>query len=203
MMWNGSGSAGPGGSMAEFIQSLMTQRPDLAQILAQMTRQQSSGLGQLAGTGGMASSGGLGYNTQAGGARPNLGGGYQGTGPTLPYAQRFNTSPQPRYPAIPMPTAPNGGSNQQPYTPSPYASPMPGWGQPTAPTGPKFYPPSGPKQYGPATSSYTAPTGPKQYGFNQAPPAFSAPSQPKVYNPQPVTGDGTVGLDWYAQQAGA
>ena len=36
----------------------------------------------------------------------------------------------------------------------------------------------------------------------EQPPAFTAPSQPKVYNPMPVVGDGTTGLDWYAQQAG-
>lgn len=278
MMWNGSGSAGPGGSMAEFIQSLMTQRPDLAQILAQMTRQQSSGLGQLAGQAPAGRTGDLAYVVGRDGPMPGRGGGYtppptysgpmpqgglwgmqgqqptyplpyaqrfnstpdapavarmptsydggrtyvmesgtggfQGTGPTLPYAQRFNTNPGPNYPAIPMPTGNSGSKFYPPSGPKQYGPTQPAYTMPTgpkqygtpdpytAPTGPKYMPPTGPKSYG-APDPYVAPTGPKSYGFNEAPPAFTAPSQPKVYSPQPVSGDGTVGLDWYAQQAGA
>ena len=109
--------------------------------------------------------------------------GQQPTNP-LPFNQRFNTSPGPRYPAIPMPTGVSI-DNQQPYTPPAYSSPMPEWSQPS---GPKYMPPTGPKVYGQTTPAQ--------------PPAF-VPPQPKVY-PQtaPMAGDGTTGLDWYAQQAG-
>ena len=122
--------------------------------------------------------------------------GQQPTSP-LPYGQRFNTTPD--APALArMPTSYDGGRTYQ---------------METVNTGSKFYPPSGPKQYGPTQPSYTMPTGPKYmpptgpkvYGQTmpaEQPPAFTAPSQPKVYNPTPMVGDGTTGLDWYAQQAG-
>ena len=73
-------------------------------------------------------------------------GGNQGTGPTLPYAQRFNTNPGPSYPAIPMPTV-TGGRSQTPYTPPPFVSPMPEWQTPQRPA-PFSAPASQPKTYG-------------------------------------------------------
>jgi hypothetical protein len=109
--------------------------------------------------------------------------GFQGTGPTQP--------------SYTMPTGPKSYGTPEPYT---------------APTGPKYMPPTGPKAWGtpqpyaaPTGPKYMPPTGPKVYGQTmpaEQPPAFTAPSQPKVYNPMPVVGDGTTGLDWYAQQAG-
>ena len=134
--------------------------------------------------------------------------GQQPTRP-LPYGQRFNASPMPAASAQ-MPTSYDGGNT---YGMS---------------SGPKFYPPSGPKQYGPTQPSYAPPTGPKQWGnpepyaaptgpkympptgpkvFGQTtpaePPAFTPP-QPKQWGApaMPMAGDGTSGLDWYAQQAG-
>lgn len=103
----------------------------------------------------------------------------------------------PTQPSYTMPTGPKSYGTPEPYT---------------APTGPKYMPPTGPKAWGtpqpyaaPTGPKYMPPTGPKVYGQTmpaEQPPAFTAPSQPKVYNPMPVAGDGTTGLDWYAQQAG-
>ena len=103
----------------------------------------------------------------------------------------------PTQPSYTMPTGPKSYGTPEPYT---------------APTGPKYMPPTGPKAWGtpqpyaaPTGPKYMPPTGPKVYGQTmpaEQPPAFTAPSQPKVYNPMPVVGDGTTGLDWYAQQAG-
>lgn len=103
----------------------------------------------------------------------------------------------PTQPSYTMPTGPKSYGTPEPYT---------------APTGPKYMPPTGPKAWGtpqpyaaPSGPKYMPPTGPKVYGQTmpaEQPPAFTAPSQPKVYNPMPVAGDGTTGLDWYAQQAG-
>lgn len=182
-------SSGLGGGMAQLIRSMMMQRPDLAQILASMSQQKAGGLGQLAGgaagqmggnlaarvpqggmprtngpmpyggqmpQGGMwgrpmqpmASQPGSGYNMAAGGVRPGFGQGMPGntgTGSTMPYQQRFNQTPQPYTPPMPMPTA-----NRPAFTAQPQTPPSPG--------------------------------------------AFSS---------QPMAGNGTVGLDWYAQQAGA
>ncbi len=53
-------------------------------------------------------------------------GGNQGTGPTLPYAQRFNTSPQPYTPPMPMPTTvdrPAAPYRAPAYTPAPFSAP--------------------------------------------------------------------------------
>lgn len=186
----GGMTAGLGGGMAQLIRSMMMQRPDLAQILASMSQQKAGGLGQLAGgaagqmggnlaarvpqggmpsTGGpmpysgpmpqggmwgrpmqpMAPQGGNGYNMGAGGVRPGFGQGMPGntgSGPTMPYQQRFNQTPQSYTPPMPMPTA-----NRPAFTAQPQTPPSPG--------------------------------------------AFSS---------QPMAGNGgTVGLDWYAQQAGA
>jgi hypothetical protein len=105
--------------------------------------------------------GSTGMNPGMGGQRQNTGnsgssplgpppvagyGGNQGTGPTLPYAQRFNTNPGPSYPAIPMPTV-TGGRSQTPYTPPPFVSPMPEWQTPQRPA-PFSAPASQPKTYG-------------------------------------------------------
>ena len=51
--------------------------------------------------------------------------GFQGTGPTLPYAQRFNTSPQPYIPPMPMRTAdrPAAPYRAPAYTPAPFSAP--------------------------------------------------------------------------------
>ena len=160
--------------------------------------------------------------------------GQQPTSP-LPYGQRFNTTPD--APALArMPTSYDGGRTYQmetvntgskfypPSGPKQYGPTQPSYTMPTgpksygtpepytAPTGPKYMPPTGPKAWGtpqpyaaPTGPKYMPPTGPKVYGQTmpaEQPPAFTAPSQPKVYNPMPVVGDGTTGLDWYAQQAG-
>ena len=51
--------------------------------------------------------------------------GFQGAGPTMPYAQRFNTSPQPYTPPMPMPTAdrPAAPYRAPAYTPAPFSAP--------------------------------------------------------------------------------
>ena len=50
--------------------------------------------------------------------------GFQGAGPTMPYAQRFNTSPQPYLPT-PMPTVdrPAAPYRAPAYTPAPFSAP--------------------------------------------------------------------------------
>lgn len=51
--------------------------------------------------------------------------GFQGTGPTMPYGQRFNTSPQPYTPPAAMPTAdrPAAPYRAPAYTPAPFSAP--------------------------------------------------------------------------------
>lgn len=72
---------------------------------------------------------------------PTYGGsGFQGTGPTMPYGQRFNTSPQPYTTPTPMPTAdrPAAPYRAPAYTPAPFSAPTPQpktYGAP-APAGP-------------------------------------------------------------------
>lgn len=197
--------AGLSSGMAQLIRSMMMQRPDLAQILASMSQQKAGGLGQLAGqppanfgpqplpyggssdllyrpgrdgpmpgqnrsgppqysgpmpqggmwgrpTQPMAPQGGNSYNMAAGGVRPGFGPGMPGntgTGSTMPYQQRFNQTPQPYTPPMPMPPA-----NRPAFTAQPQTPPSPG-------------------------------------AFSSQPPGAG------------MAGNGTVGLDWYAQQAGA
>jgi len=211
-MWNQSPSA----SFGALLQHIAQSNPQVFQAIMQMAAQRQQGTG------------GIGSLPPAQGGPMPQGGmwGQTGQRPTnpLPYAQRFNASPMPAASAQ-MPTTSNNIANQTPYTPPAYSSPMPGWDQPS---GPKFYPPSGPKQYRPTQPSYTPLTGPKQWGtpepyaaptgpkympptgpkvFGQTtpaePPAFTPP-QPKQWGApaMPMAGDGTSGLDWYAQQAG-
>ena len=180
------------------------------QIMQQRQQQGVGGIGSLPqpGSGGPMPMGGLWGMT-----------GQQPTSP-LPYGQRFNTTPD--APALArMPTSYDGGRTYQmetvntgskfypPSGPKQYGPTQPSY---TMPTGPKYMPPTGPKAWGtpqpyaaPTGPKYMPPTGPKVYGQTmpaEQPPAFTAPSQPKVYNPTPMVGDGTTGLDWYAQQAG-
>ena len=196
-MWNQSPSA----SFGALLQHIAQSNPQVFQAIMQMAAQRQQGTG------------GIGSLPPAQGGPMPQGGmwGQTGQRPTnpLPYAQRFNASPMPAASAQ-MPTSYDGGNT---YGMS---------------SGPKFYPPSGPKQYGPTQPSYTPLTGPKQWGtpepyaaptgpkympptgpkvFGQTtpaePPAFTPP-QPKQWGApaMPMAGDGTSGLDWYAQQAG-
>lgn len=224
--------AGLSSGMAQLIRSMMMQRPDLAQILASMSQQKAGGLGQLAGqppanfgpqplpyggwsdllyrpgrdgpmpgqnrsgppqysgpmpqggmwgrpTQPMAPQGGNGYNMGAGGVRPGLGlgmppgmAGNRGTGPTLPYNQRFDMTPDAPAMAM-MPTSYDGGRTYQ----------MQGGqvGRPAAPYRPPAYSPQPMPQ-----------TPPSPGAFSSQPPGAGMAGN-----------GGTVGLDWYAQQAGA
>jgi len=197
-MWNQSSGA----SIGALLQNLAQTNPRvLQQIMQIMQQRQQQGVG------------GIGSLPQPGSGGPMPMGG--------------NLAMQVPPGGIPRTNGPSGFSGQMP------SGGM--WGMAGGNTGSKFYPPSGPKQYGSTQPSYTMPTGPKSYGKQgsytaptgpkswgtpqpytapigpkiygqtmpaEQPPAFTAPSQPKVYNPMPVVGDGTTGLDWYAQQAG-
>ena len=197
-MWNQSSGA----SIGALLQNLAQTNPRvLQQIMQIMQQRQQQGVG------------GIGSLPQPGSGGPVPMGG--------------NLAMQVPPGGIPRTNGPSGFSGQMP------SGGM--WGMAGGNTGSKFYPPSGPKQYGSTQPSYTMPTGPKSYGKQgsytaptgpkswgtpqpytapigpkiygqtmpaEQPPAFTAPSQPKVYNPMPVVGDGTTGLDWYAQQAG-
>ena len=78
---------------------------------------------------------------------------------------------------IPRTNGPSGFSGQMP------SGGM--WGMAGGNTGSKFYPPSGPKQYGSTQPSYTMPTGPKSYGKQGS---YTAPTGPKSWGtPQPYT----------------
>ena len=162
-MWNQSSGA----SIGSLLQNLAQTNPRVFQAIMQMVAQQ-----RQQGVGGIGS-----LPPAQGGPMPFSGQmptggmwGMTGQRPTspLPYAQRFNTNPGPSFPAIPMPTSYDGGQTYQ---------------METGNTGSKFYPPSGPKQYGPTQPSYTMPTGPKSYG---TPEPYTAPTGPKQWGtPQP------------------
>ena len=213
-MWNQSSGASIGALLQNLAQTNPRVLQQIMQIMQQRQQQGVGGIGSLPqpGSGGPMPMGGLWGMT-----------GQQPTSP-LPYGQRFNMNPGPNYPAIPMPTGNSGSKFYPPSGPKQYGPTQPAYTMPTgpkqygtpdpytAPTGPKYMPPTGPKAWGtpqpyaaPTGPKYMPPTGPKPFGQTmpaEQPPAFTAPSQPKVYNPQPVSGDGTTGLDWYAQQAG-
>ena len=202
-MWNQSS----GGSIGSLLQSLAQNNPQVFQAIMQMVsaqRQQGvGGIGSLMPRAGMSPRG---DNSMIGGPMP-MGG---NLAMQVPPGGMPRTNGPPAYSGQP----PQGGmwsmGGQQPNTGGGFAGGMGGnMGMGAASyapqqTGPKYMPqqpytqPTGPK--------YMPPSGPKTYGQTmpaEAPPSFSQPKPfPQQPAQQPMAGNGTTGLDWYAMQAG-
>ena len=213
-MWNQSSGASIGALLQNLAQTNPRVLQQIMQIMQQRQQQGVGGIGSLPqpGSGGpMPMGGNLAMQVPSGGIpRTNGPSGFSGQMPSGGMWGMAGGNPGSKFypPSGPKQYGPTQPSYTMPTGPKSYGTPEPY----TAPTGPKYMPPTGPKAWGtpqpyaaPTGPKYMPPTGPKVYGQTmpaEQPPAFTAPSQPKVYNPTPMVGDGTTGLDWYAQQAG-